>query len=148
VLGGRLAIMDLAAAQSLLNKEGRVDQIDIVLRKGAEVAAVQERLTAALPSVLTVQRPAQRGEQYERMLASVQAMLTGISTLCLVAGIYIVTTRPRPARAPARSWPVFKWSVPMLPLFRLLMQTFILGVVGSALGTAYGIGLACCSPAW
>ena len=33
--------MDLPAAQRLLGKEGRVDQVDVLLRPGADVATVQ-----------------------------------------------------------------------------------------------------------
>ena len=35
-------------------------------------------------------RPAQRGELYEQILGSFQALLTGFSLICLVAGIYII----------------------------------------------------------
>ena len=79
--------MDLPAAQLLLGKEDRVDQVDVVLRDGADVNAVRRRLEDALPHVLTVAPPAQRAAQYDAVLASFQSMLSGISTLCLVAGM-------------------------------------------------------------
>jgi putative ABC transport system permease protein len=82
--------MDLPAAQRLLGKTGRVDQIDVILRPDADVSHVAERLRGRLPAVLTVERPAQRGAEYERVFASFRAMLTGISTLCLIAGVYII----------------------------------------------------------
>jgi len=34
VFGGNLAVMDLPAAQRLLDKDRRVDQIDVILRRG------------------------------------------------------------------------------------------------------------------
>src|SRR5437899_4063595 len=58
--GGRLAVMDLPAAQLVLAKEGRVDQIDVMLRDGVNVADVRRRLEALLPPVLTVAQPMQR----------------------------------------------------------------------------------------
>ena len=49
--GGQLAVMDLPAAQRVLAKEDRVDQIDVLLRDGADVSVVRGRLAAALPAV-------------------------------------------------------------------------------------------------
>src|SRR5262245_9765553 len=45
VFGGNLAVMDTAAAQRLLGKEGRVDQIDVTLKRDTERLPVQARLT-------------------------------------------------------------------------------------------------------
>src|SRR6185503_8432068 len=89
-LGGQLAVADIAAAQTWLGKVGRVDQIDVVLREGADVEAAKTRLSAALPATLNVLRPAEHGMQYEAVLSSFRAMLTGLSTLCLIAGLFIV----------------------------------------------------------
>src|SRR5439155_1682423 len=50
VFGGQLAVMDLPAAQFLLGKDERVDQIDVVLRPGSDVNAVQRRLEERLPA--------------------------------------------------------------------------------------------------
>ncbi|MBI5506549.1 MAG: ABC transporter permease, partial [Deltaproteobacteria bacterium] len=89
-LGGAIVVMDLPAAQFATGKEGRLDQIDLMLREGSSVVAVRDRLRAALAPQLTVERPERRGAQYDRIFASFQAMLTGISTLCLIAGVFIV----------------------------------------------------------
>src|SRR4029450_12120866 len=66
VFGGNLAMMDLPAAQRLLGKEGRVDQVDVLLRPGADVASVQERLMKVLPSSLSVIRPPPRADRLGR----------------------------------------------------------------------------------
>jgi len=91
VFGGNLAVMDLPAAQGLLGKAERVDQIDIILTPNAPVSQVQQRLAAALPASLTVARPALRGERFERVIGAFQAMLDGLSFLCLLASIFIVS---------------------------------------------------------
>ena len=52
--------------------------------------AVQQRLAASLPSSLSVIRPALRGERFERVIGAFQAMLDGLSLLCLLAGVFIV----------------------------------------------------------
>jgi putative ABC transport system permease protein len=78
VFGGNLAIMDLPAAQRLLGKAERVDQIDLILRPDAIASTVQQRLTTALPASLSVNRPATRGERFERAIYAFQAMLDGV----------------------------------------------------------------------
>ncbi|MEO6027153.1 MAG: FtsX-like permease family protein [Candidatus Binatia bacterium] len=142
--GGRLAIMDLTAAQQFLDKEGRIDQIDVVLKSGVDRKAAEQRLTARL-SPLTVAEPAQRAVVYESVLASVQAMLSGLSLLCLIAGAYIVyntTSTGSIERALTMAQLRFV-GADERQLFRLLMcETLVLGIVGAALGEAYGLALA------
>jgi putative ABC transport system permease protein len=145
VFGGQLAVMDLPAAQLLLQKQDRIDQVDIVVRKDADVVAVQERLERVLPQTLTVVRPEQRGQQYESILGSFQAMLTGLSLLCLVAGVYIVynttwtgATHRALSLAGLR---VIGASIPQL--FRLLMcEALALGIIGVCIGVPIGVALA------
>jgi putative ABC transport system permease protein len=143
--GGRLLVMDLPAAQLLLRKEGRIDQIDIVLRPDADVEVVRDRLASTLPDVLHVTRPLQRGEQYEGVLASFQAMLTGFSALCLVAGVFIIfntTSTAAIQRAGALGRMRLIGAEPDR-LFRLLMlEALLLGLVGSVWGIVVGVPLA------
>ncbi len=143
--GGQLAVMDLPAAQDLLTKESRVDQVDIILRPGADVVEVQRRLQSALPSTLSVTRPAQRGAQYEHVLASFQAMLTGISTVCLIAGLFIIyntTSTGAAQRAPVIAG-LRLIGAEASQLFRLIMlEALMLGVVGTLSGVATGIIMA------
>jgi len=144
-LGGRLAIMDLPAAQRLLAKPGKIDQIDIVLRDGGDVEIVRQRLERTLPRSLSVARPEQRGQQYERILASFQTLLTGFSLLCLVAGIYIVyNTTSTGAAHRARSMAgLLLVGAEGKHLSRLLMlEAFTLGIVGTTIGIPSGVVLA------
>ena len=141
-LGGQLAVMDLPAAQLLLGKEQRIDQIDVVLRRGSDLTTVQQRLRDALPPTLGVMRPAQRGALYEKILESFQAMLTGLSTLCLVAGIFIVynTTSTGAAHRAVVMAGLRLTGADPGQLFRLLMvEALILGTFGTLLGFATGV---------
>lgn len=145
VLGGRLAVMDLPAAQLLFGSPGKVDQIDIVLRDGADTATVQRRLAAVLPEVLTVQRPAQRGAQYDRIVSAFQGMLTGLSSLCLIAGLFIVynTTSTGAVRRAAAMAELRLLGAEEHRLFRLLMiEAAVSGILGAALGIGAGLVLA------
>ncbi|HYR95088.1 MAG TPA: ABC transporter permease [Candidatus Binatus sp.] len=145
ILGGQLAVMDLPAAQLLLGKTGRIDQIDIVLRDEVSIAGVQRRLQAALPTALTVSRPEQRGEHYERVLAAFQGMLTGLSTLCLIAGVFIIynTSATGALRRAAVMAELRLLGAEEGRLFRLLMiEAGVLGTFGTLLGIASGMVLA------
>ena len=145
VFGGQLAVMDLPAAQLVLGTEGRIDQVDVLLRPEADVTTTQRRLEAALPSTLQVARPEQRGAQYETILASFQAMLTGLSLLCLVAGVYIIynTTSTGAVHRALVIAGLRVTGASADQLFRLLMlEALVLGVAGTGLGIPGGIALA------
>jgi putative ABC transport system permease protein len=145
VLGGRLAVMDLPAAQFLLGKAGKVDQVDIVLRDGAHTETVQRRVAAMLPDTLTVQRPEQRGAHYDQILSAFQGMLTGLSSLCLVAGLFIIynTTSTGALRRAAVMGELRLLGAEESRLFRLLLaEAAVLGVLGSMVGMGSGIVLA------
>jgi putative ABC transport system permease protein len=144
-LGGQLAVVDIAYAQALLGKEGRLDQIDVILRPDADVASVQRRLQSVVPRTLTVAPPTQRGERYQSILASFQAMLTGLSSLCLIAGVFIVyntTSTGASHRARAMAW-LRLIGADSSRVFRLLMlEALALGMTGAALGLGVGVVLA------
>ena len=142
--GGVLAVMDLPAAQLVLGRERVVDQIDVVLRPGARVSDVQARLAATLPSTLLVAPPLQRGALYESILSSFQAMLTGLSLLCLVAGIYIIyntTSTGAVQRALVLASLRLAGADPAQLLRLLMLEACILGALGTALGIPLGLAL-------
>jgi hypothetical protein len=66
---GRFMLMDLAGAQALLDRFGRVDYIDVRDSKRPESTSWRQPSPARLPEGLTVQRPARREKQVERCWA-------------------------------------------------------------------------------
>ena len=145
VFGGNLAVMDLMAAQRLLGKDRRVDQVDVLLRPGASVAAVRDRLAAALPSSLSVLRPALRGERFERVIGAFQAMLDGLSLLCLLAGVFIVYNTSATAIVQrARDLAIMlAVGAERRRIFSLVLtEAALLGFVASLIGVALGLGMA------
>ena len=142
---GNLAIMDLAAAQAALGRPDRIDQIDLILRDGAVVDTVRDRLATRVPSPLEVGRPAQRGTRYETVLASFQALLAGLSLLCLVAGVYIIynTTSTGATHRALALASLRVTGAESGQLFMLLMlEALALGAVGSGIGIVNGLILA------
>ncbi len=141
-LGGQLAVMDLGAAQRLLGKAGRVDQIDVVLRPDADVDAAAASLRTRVPDVLNVERPAQRGREYERVFASFRSMLTGISTLCLIAGVYIIyntTATGAVQRASVFAMLGCMGGSPSQLFTLLMLEAVLLGIVGTLFGYVSGV---------
>src|SRR6266704_3526843 len=88
--GGNLILMDVVGAQLVLGEDELIDQVDVTLAPGVGVEDVEQRLRAALPAGLEAIRPARRGEQIERYLASFQTLLSGLSGLALLAAIFVV----------------------------------------------------------
>src|SRR5262245_27000898 len=145
VFGGDLAVMDLSAAQHLLGKARRLDQIDILVGSARVVAPLQSRLQAALPASLTVARPAMRGQRLERAIGAFQAMLDGLSLLCLLAGVFIVYNTMATAithRARDMSVLLALGTPRGVVLGLVLTEAAVLGFVASGLGTAIGYELA------
>ncbi len=143
--GGDMALMDLPAAQLVLARRELIDQIDVVVRKGIDVDRLRQRLVQTLPSDLTVATPVQRGAIYESILSSFQAMLTGLSLLCLVAGTYIIynTTSTGALHRSLGMAALRLVGAEPRQLFSLLMlEALVLGATGVAIGIPSGIMLA------
>ncbi len=143
--GGMLAIMDLPAAEILLGKERRIDQIDVVVDPAERVDVVRERLEAALPDSLQVERPEHRAAYYEQVLRSFQAMLMGLSMLCLIAAVFIIynTTSTGAAQRVPDMARLRVIGAEGGRLFRLLMiEALTLSAIGVVAGLGVGIALA------
>ncbi len=144
-LGGSLALMDITAGQLLLARPGVVDQIDVVLRPGADRDAVRARLVAALPPTLHVDVPAARGRQYEAVLGSARLLLRTVSALCLVAASYIVysTTATGAAERATVLAALRLIGADGGTMARLLvLEAAVLSTVGAFVGLAYGLVIA------
>jgi putative ABC transport system permease protein len=145
VFGGNLAVMDLAAAQRLLGKEGRVDQVDLILAPDASVTDTRKRLATVLPPTLSVNRPALRGERIENAIAAFQAMLDGLSILCLLASVFIVyNTTATAITERARDLAALRVvGIERSRIFILVIsEAVVLGTIASVVGIAFGAGLA------
>lgn len=145
-LGGQLAVMDFVAAQDLLDKQFRLDQIDVVVNKNStSIDEAESRLRDSLPSVLSVSRPELHGAQYDRVLASFQAMLSALSLLCLVAGLFIIynTTSTAVLRRIDAFATMRLIGAPTRTLYASLIgESALLGVFGSLVGIGIGVPLA------
>src|SRR5579885_2257188 len=74
--GGGIALMDIDGAQVTFGKEGKLDRVDIVTARNADIDQVADSLRSKLGPGFTVERPETQSENMERMVKTYQAMLT------------------------------------------------------------------------
>lgn len=89
-LNGTFALMDIAAAQWLFGRLGRIDRIDLRLKPGIGVGQAEAAIAAKLPEGLAVQRPSRRGRQVEKMLEAFHFNLTALSHIALLVGLFLI----------------------------------------------------------
>ena len=137
----RLAVMDIAQAQELFGRPGRIQQIDIVLRAGADPAAAAARLQAALGPGARVQTPEQRRQDASGLLAAFRLNLTALSLISVFVGVFLVLTtvqaslvRRRREFGVLRSLGATRAQV----LGLILGESLALGVLGVAVGVPLG----------
>lgn len=90
ILDGNFALMDIAAAQLAFGQLGRLQRIDVRLHDGVGVDAAEQAIASRLPEGLSVERPARRGRQVEKMLAAFHFNLSALSYIALLVGLFLV----------------------------------------------------------
>ncbi|WP_166647258.1 lipocalin-like domain-containing protein [Prosthecobacter fusiformis] len=132
-----LAIMDIANAQVILGKAGRVDRVELRLHEGIPVENAEQEVKQRMSKGLSVQRPQRRSAAVEKMLAAFHFNLTMLSGIALVVGVFLiyntvsvaVMTRRREIGM-LRTLGVTRGQV--LRLF--LGEAALLGLIGAVLG--------------
>src|SRR3989449_174553 len=143
--GGNLILMDVVGAQLVLGEDGLIDQVDVTLAPGVGVEDVEQRLRAALPAGREAIRPARRGEQIERYLASFQTLLSGLSSLALLAAIFVVGSAiATSVAARRRELGILRCAGAERRQVAALVlgEALATGIVGAAAGVPLGIVLA------
>ena len=145
VMRGSLLVMDIAAAQAALERQGWIDRLEVRLHAGVGLDEAEAAVRERLPAGLTVQRPARRGEAVEKMLAAFHFNLTMLSTIALVVGLFLIYNTIAVAVMTRRA------EIGMLRTLGttragiaglFLGEALLLGVAGSALGVPLGWALA------
>ncbi len=143
--GGNLILMDVIGAQVILERDRRIDQIDVTLDPGTTADAALPRIAAVLPEGLEVLPPARRGEQIERYLRSYRTLLSGISALALLAAAFVVgCTITTAIAARRRELGLLRCVGGQRTHVRTLVvgEALLAGLAGTALGIPAGLVLA------
>lgn len=140
-----LGIMDIAAAQWMFGRLGRLTRIDVRLAQGAVAADVRASIEERLPAGVTVAAP---GIDNARLASATRAYRVNLNMLALVAvltGAFLVlatqslaTLRRRQALALLRALGVTRGGLERA----LIAEGIVLGVLGASLGVALGLFVA------
>ena len=90
LFGGVVGFMDIAGAQRLLGKEGKVDRIDIALNPGASVAGVADALTSLAKTRAVVEETSLHGAKARDLLFSLRVALTLAGLIAALVGFFII----------------------------------------------------------
>jgi putative ABC transport system permease protein len=80
-----LLVMDIAAAQEILGRVGRIDRIDLIASESQ-----LGRARAVLPAGAQILRSSARTETSEEMTKAFRLNLTALSLLALVCGVFLI----------------------------------------------------------
>lgn len=149
-LGGRLVAMFLPAAQPVAGKKAdlftsMIDQIDVRLRPGIDTQAAAEQLNRMLEPGFHASTPLQRRMAGERTVEGLSATLVGMSSLALLAAIFVIhasTTTLVAQRLPAMATLVSIGASRAVLVRSIVAEAAMLGAAGSAIGVFVGLLLA------
>lgn len=140
-----LAVMDLANAQLLLDKPGRLDRLELRLHDGFDVARAEQEVRERLPAGLQVDRPQRRSAAVEKMLAAFHFNLTMLSGIALLVGLFLIHNTVSVA-VMTRRREIGLWrtlGVTRSQVLRLFLgEAVLLGLGGALLGVPLAKGLA------
>jgi putative ABC transport system permease protein len=134
-----LLVMDVAAAQELLGRTGRLDRIDLIIPEGAEGRRQLARAAAVLPAGAQILPAAGRTRTSEEMTRAFRLNLTALSLLALVCGAFLIYNTMTFSVVQRRGW---IGTLRALGVTRREVFALVLGeaLVVALLGTAAGLG--------
>jgi putative ABC transport system permease protein len=145
--GGRTAYawMDIAGAQAILGRIGRLDRIDIRLHPGTDAEAFRTRLQRALPPGIRIERPAETVQRNADLSRAYRVNLNVLALVALFTGGLLVFSaqalgivRRRAQLALLRVLGMTRRGL----LRMLLAEALLVGVLGSMLGLVAGYAVA------
>lgn len=143
-MGGNVALLDLATAQEVFHKAGRLDRVDLLIAP-RDRDRVRTELARVLPADVTVDLPQSRTQQVENMVQAFELNLTALSFIALFVSMFLIFN--------AVAMSVLRWrrevgilrglGVTRVQVTRLfLAEGIALGIVGSGVGLLLGTWLA------
>jgi putative ABC transport system permease protein len=141
--GAPLLVMDVAAAQDLLQRLGELSRIDLRLAPGASAESVLREL--ALPPNVIAQRPEQAGERVSNLSRAYRVNLTVLALVALFTGAFLVFSVLSLSVARRQQQFALLGVLGLSSPERLrlvLAESALLGALGSVLGVALGSALA------
>lgn len=142
-LEGSVVLMDIAHAQELLDRVGRLDYIDLVGRR--KDILLDAALQGELPPGAEVVRPGAQGRQMEGLVASYRLNLAVLSAIALFVGMFLIYQSVTLSVVRRRREIGLLRTLGMTPrqvLFLFLAEGAASGALGGLLGLLLGILMA------
>lgn len=137
----RVIVADIAYAQKLFGRAGRIDRIELMPRKGVSVKGLRASLREALPDEYRVEQPDDRADQTNRMVSALRFNLTALSGISLLVGGVLVATTLYTSVVQRRDWIAMLRSLGASKsqlAFAVLTEAAAIGVVGGLVGAVGG----------
>jgi putative ABC transport system permease protein len=138
-LDGAVFLMDLGAAQELLDRVGRLDYIDLIT--AGDAAALQ----GEMPPGVEVVRPGAQGTRTEGLVAAYRLNLAVLSAIALFVGMFLIYQSVTLSVVRRRREIGLLRTLGMTPgqvLLLFLAEGLVSGLVGGFLGLILGVTLA------
>ena len=137
-----LLITDIATAQEILSKTGRIDRIDLIISDLNSKSYVIEQIKNILPIDARLEHQSEKIGSMREMVSAFQLNLTALSLLALVVGMFLIyntvtfsVVQRRPTIATLRAIGTTRNEV----FIMILVEAIILGGLGTASGLGLGI---------
>jgi putative ABC transport system permease protein len=143
VSGPPLAVMDIGAAQDFFGRQGQITRIDLRLRAGADRAAVLRSLR--LPQGVVAAEPGDSAERVSNLSRAYRVNLTVLALVALFTGaflVYSVLALSVSRRAQQFALLGVLGLTASQRRTLVLIESIVLGVVGSVTGIVLGTALA------
>ncbi|MFL6236674.1 MAG: ABC transporter permease, partial [Thermoanaerobaculia bacterium] len=137
-----LLVMDIASAQEILNRIGRIDRIDLIVDEGAAGRRQLARAAAVLPPGAQILPATGRTRTTEEMTRAFRLNLTALSLLALVCGAFLIYNTMTFSVVQRRQWigTLRALGVSRREIFGLeLGEALVVAVLGTAAGLGAGV---------
>ncbi|MEO8593005.1 MAG: ABC transporter permease [Candidatus Solibacter sp.] len=135
------AVIDIAAAQQLTQRFGKLDRIDVTIEPGEDFAQAEQALRDVLPAGAELRKPGARSDENQRMLRAFRWNLRVLSYISLVVGAFLIynTISVSVVRRRAEIGILRALGAARSAIFALfLAEALLFGLVGAALGLVLG----------
>lgn len=138
--GGDFILMDIAAAQDLFHKTGKLDRAVLMIAEGSAPENLKREIAGLLPG-LTVRLSGQRTEMVNQMLGSFNLNLKALSEISVLVGMFLIfnilsamVVRRQAELGILKSLGVTGREIQGL----ILLEAAALGLIGSGVGILLG----------
>ena len=141
--GGPLGVMDIGSAQDLFGRGGQLSRIDVRLKPGSDTQRFVESLQ--LPPGVTATAPGDAAERVSNLSRAYRVNLTVLALVALFTGAFLVFSVLSLSVAKRAQQFALLGVLGLTGRERLrlvLIESLVLGTVGSLAGVALGAGLA------